>query len=90
MENDVNSYEMLCDKISKNPQKVFFTIAGSGDKQNQKTNIFSNSASLDQAFFCPLSWNFTTTLRSGDSCFWATLMYLYRYQIKTKLPVRNS
>ena len=34
MENYVNSYEMLCNKISENPRKVFFTIARSGDEQN--------------------------------------------------------
>ena len=34
MKNDVNSQEMLCNKISTNPRKGFFTIARSGDEQN--------------------------------------------------------
>ena len=41
MENDVNSKEMLYNKISENPRKGFFTIAGSGDEQDQKMNVFS-------------------------------------------------
>ena len=34
MENDVNSSEILCIKISENPLKGLFTSAGSGDEQN--------------------------------------------------------
>ena len=34
LKNDVNSQEMLYNKISENPQKGFFTIARSGDEQN--------------------------------------------------------
>ena len=49
MENDVNSSEMLCNKISERPRKVF-TIARSGDEQNLKTNIFSNPTSLKLSF----------------------------------------
>ena len=57
---------MLCNKISKNPQKGFLQSLGRGiNEQNQKTNIFSN---ITQVFFCPMSWNFTTD-HSGDSCF---------------------
>ena len=41
---------MLCNKISENPRKVFFTIARSGDEQNFKTNIFSNPTSLTLSF----------------------------------------
>ena len=41
---------MLCKKISENPQKGFLTIAGSGDEQNQKINIFLNSTSLKLSF----------------------------------------
>ena len=50
MENYVNSQEMLCNKIYAHPRIGFFTIAGSGDKQNKKTNIFSNSTSIKLSF----------------------------------------
>ena len=43
MENDVNSSEMLCNKISENPRKGILQSLDRGMNKNQKTNIFSNS-----------------------------------------------
>ena len=45
-------------------KSFFFTIAGSGDEQNLNKNIYIFALYITQAFFCPLSWNFSTT-RSG-------------------------
>ena len=62
-------------KISENPRKGFFTIAGLGGWTKFK-NEYIFELYITQASFCPVSWNFTTT-RSGDSCFfWATLLYI--------------
>ena len=51
-------------KTKKSAKSFFFTIAGSGDEQNFKKNIYIFALYITQAFFCPLSWNFSTT-RSG-------------------------
>ena len=47
---------MLCDNISVNPQKGSLQSLDRGMNKIKK-RIFL----LTQAFFCPLSWNFTTT-----------------------------
>ena len=54
MENDVNSQEMLCNKISEHPRKVFFTIAGSADKQNKQKFFFRtlHHSSLNPLALC--------------------------------------
>ena len=51
----------MCIKISENPVKRFFTIAGWTKLQNEY--IFEPY--VTQAFFCPRSWNFF----HGNSCF---------------------
>ena len=61
---------MLCNKIYENPRKKFFTIAGSGDEQNQKANIFSNSTSLK------LSLALCHRILLSP-VFWATLVYIF-------------
>ena len=57
---------MLCNKNSENPRKGFYN-RGIGGWTKSKNEYFFE-LSITQAFFCPFSWNFTTT-RSGDSCF---------------------
>ena len=48
-----------------------FTIAGLGDEQNQKTNMFSNSSLMLSFALC----HGILLTRSGD-VFWATLLYV--------------
>ena len=52
MENDVNSKEMLCNKISEIRKKFFFTIAGLGEEQNKNENFFE--LYITQAFFAEI------------------------------------
>ena len=74
MENDVYSYDMSSNKISQNPRKVIFTIAGSGDEQVQKTNIFFNSTSLKLSF--ALCHGILLPPGPDMAVFWATLLYI--------------
>ena len=67
MENDVNSKEILCNKISVNPRKGFLQSLDRGMNKIKKTNIFSNPTSLKLSF-APGHGMFHGT-------FWDTLMY---------------
>ena len=58
--------------MSENPRKGFFYNRWIGGWTKSK-NKYLFELYITQAVFLPLSWNFTTT-RSGDSCFWATLL----------------
>ena len=50
MKNVVNSYEMLCNKISENPRKGFVQLLARGMNKILKNNIFSNPTSLKLSF----------------------------------------
>ena len=56
---------MLSNKMSENPRKVFLQSLDRGMNKINKQIFFE--LYITQAFFCPLSQNFSTT-RSGDSC----------------------
>ena len=66
MQNDVHKKFCLL-KFPKIREKFFFIIAGSGVRTKLK-NEYIFELYITQAFFCPLSQNYSTT-RSGDSCF---------------------
>ena len=55
MKNDVNSQEMLCNKISENPRKGFLQMLARGMTKFKNEYIFERF--VTQAFFCPRSWN---------------------------------
>ena len=75
---------MWCNRISENPRKGFHNRWIGGWTKSKNEYYFE--LYITKAFFCPLSWNFTTT-RSG-AVFGPTLMYMHwqfsvwRYSIK--------
>ena len=61
MKNDVNSQEMLCNKISENPRKGFLQLLARGMNKIKK-----------RIYFLTLHGMF-----HGKDAFWDTLLYMF-------------
>ena len=72
MKNDVNSQEMLCNKISENPRKGFLRLLARGMNKIKKKRIYFRTLRHSSFLLPPVMECFTE-----KDAFWDTLLHIY-------------